>query len=106
MSLTCITASRLVELRAHGARAARSTKFVDPQIIRRCTTVLDRRGEGWAAAILGRNIDRRSHAVPSGPYLLRADLYVLIAADREEDIAALAAHENDWPTPPLDDQKP
>lgn len=106
MSLTSIPASRLVELRADGARAARSTKFVDPDVISHCTKVLDRRGERWAGAILGRNIDRRSIAVPSRPYLFSADPYVLVAADHEEDIAILAAHENDWHTPPLHEQKP
>lgn len=64
---TRIPEARLIELRRDGK--SRDHGFVDPHVLRRCTDALDRRGEPWAAAVLGRDISRRSLGVPHRPYL-------------------------------------
>lgn len=87
MTATRMPPAKLVELRALGR--ARAGRFVDPAVMQRCGVVLDRRGEDWAASILGRSLERRSFAVPARPYLLRGEEYVLILADTAEDAAAL-----------------
>lgn len=87
MTATRMPPAKLVELRATGR--ARAGRFVDPAVIRRCGIVLDRRGEDWAASILGRSLERRSLAVPSRPYLHHGEEYVLILADTAEDAHAL-----------------
>lgn len=82
---------RLVELRGEGKDADRAGGgFVDPKTIRRCLTVLDRRGEQWAAAILGRDLSRRSLIASHRPYLLAGEDHTLVAADREEDLISIA----------------
>lgn len=89
--VTHIPADRLVQLRADSIAADRAAgRFVDPSIIYQCTKVLDRRGEAWAAAILGRDINRRSIAAPNRPWLHAGEDRALIAADTEEDRAAIA----------------
>lgn len=73
--VTHIPESRLVQLRAAGvAEDHAAGRFVDPSVLYRCTQVLDRRGETWAAAILGRNLTRRSLAHPHRPWPIRATL--------------------------------
>jgi hypothetical protein len=88
-SATSITPSRLTELRAEGL--AKVSQFVDPHVIARVGAILDARGEAWAAAVLGRDISRRSLGVPNRPYLRNGDEYTLVAADIEEDRARFAA---------------
>lgn len=86
---TAIPAHRLADLRAHAHEESRHNgSFVDPRMIHQCTTVLDRRGEQWAAAVLGRTLTRRSIAIPTRPYLQGSDPYTLVAADHEEDTVA------------------
>ncbi|MCT7372152.1 hypothetical protein [Mycolicibacterium llatzerense] len=88
---TNIPAARLTQLRAEGAAADRAAgPFVDPSILYQATRVLDRRGEAWAATILGRDISRRSLAAPHRPWLRPGEDRVLIAADSEEDRSAIA----------------
>lgn len=78
----------LVELRRESHNA--NGPFVDPHAIAQCQRVLDRRGETWAAAVLGRELSRRSIAVPHRPYLNAGEEHTLIAADQEEDRLAIA----------------
>jgi hypothetical protein len=74
---------QLVELRAEGQ--SRWSQFVDSMVLQRCSQVLDRRGECWAASVLGRDISRRSMAVSNRPFLNAGEEYALVAADRAED---------------------
>lgn len=83
--VTAISPARLVELRAEGQ--TKIQQFVDPHVMSRVTTVLGKRGEAWAAAILGRSISRRSILVPTMPWLRNGEEYTLVAADTEEDKA-------------------
>lgn len=88
---TRISEERLVELRRRGQDADRAGgRFVDPFVLRRCQDVLDQRGEEWAAAILGRDITRRSPTVAHRPYLLAGEDHILVAADAEEDRMSIA----------------
>lgn len=80
---TAICEPRLTELRAAGV-AARS-RFVDPRTAHRLQSVLTQRGEKWAAAVLGRDLSRRSLAAPTMPWLNDGEMHTLIAADAEED---------------------
>ena len=89
MTLTRLTEAQLVAIRAQGHEQAGRSPFVDPYTIAECGRVLDRRGEGWAAAVLGRDISRRSIAVPLRPYLRDGEPEAIVYADREENIAAL-----------------
>lgn len=83
---TRLTEARLVELRAAAKEtAAASGPFVDPAMVMLCTRVLDGRGEEWAASVLGRDVSRRSIAVPRRPWLLAGEEYALVEADVEED---------------------
>lgn len=84
---TRITEARLIELRRDGKNRDRG--FVDPHVLRRCTDVLDRRGEAWAATVLGRDISRRSVGVPHRPYLYAGEPHALVAADAEEDLLTI-----------------
>ncbi|MCA2240546.1 hypothetical protein [Mycobacterium avium] len=84
---TRITEARLIELRRDGKSCDHG--FVDPDVLRRCTDALDRRGEAWAAAILGRDISRRSLGVPHRPYLYAGEPHALVAADGEEDLLTI-----------------
>lgn len=84
---TTLDEARLVELRATGR--ARAGRFVDPAVIAECGRVLDRRGETWAASVLGRDISKRSLAVPRRPALREGEEYVLVLADQAEDAAAV-----------------
>lgn len=96
MAATGIPECRLVELRARAREAERAGgRFVDPVVARRCGEVLDRRGEVWAAGVLGRDIARRSAAVPGRPYLVGGEYRVIVAADAEEDTVALAELDRD-----------
>lgn len=83
MPKTQIPEPMLVELRARGH--ANVSRFVDPHAVARCSKILDQRGEEWAASVLGRDISRRSIAVPNRPYLTDGELYALNAADGGED---------------------
>lgn len=83
--VTAISPARLVELRVEGK--AKVGQFVDPHVLHKLTGVLAKRGETWAAAILGRDISRRSIAIPAMPYLNSGEEYTLVAADAEEDRA-------------------
>jgi hypothetical protein len=91
MAGTRISELRLVALRAEGHADANRTAFVDPVVLTACLRVLDRRGEEWAASVLGRDIRARSRAVPDRPFLRDGEADALVAADREEDAVALAA---------------
>lgn len=82
MSATRISEATLVRLRADGL--SRRSSFVDPTVIAKVSRVLERRGERWAAAVLGRNIGRRSIAVTRRPYLHDGETYALVLADAEE----------------------
>lgn len=86
---TAIPEARLVELR-HSVRDAGSHRFVDPHAVSAATTILDRRGEAWAAAVLGRDLSRRSLGVPTRPYFHDGELHILIAADTDEDLYRIA----------------
>ncbi|MFV8160677.1 hypothetical protein ACNQVK_00740 [Mycobacterium sp. 134] len=89
---TTIPEARLVELRQAGIADERDNgPFIDPHILQKSTAVLDRRGESWAASVLGRDISRRSRAVPRRSYLHDGESRTLIAADHEEDRVA-ASH--------------
>ncbi|SKK34961.1 hypothetical protein [Mycobacteroides abscessus] len=91
--LTAIPEARLVEIRRAGIEAERAGgSFVDPEVIQLCAAVLDRRGEQWAASVLGRDISLRS---PSRyhrhrPYLSTGEDRALVAADAEEDRISIA----------------
>ncbi|GAA3148533.1 hypothetical protein [Rhodococcus baikonurensis] len=91
MATTSIPEQRLVELRSDGKVASGvQGGFVDPRVLHRCVEVLDRRGEGWAAAVLGRALDRRSLAVPTRPFLHAGEDHTVVLADAEEDRIAIA----------------
>lgn len=90
VSATAISEDRLVELRREGKAADREDgPFVDPVVVWQCEAVLDRRGEVWAASVLGRDISRRSLGVAHRPYLFPGEARVLVAADAEEDQVAI-----------------
>lgn len=85
-------ATRLTEAELVAIRADARTKpgrFVDPAVIAELGRVLDRRGEVWAAAILGRPLDRRARLDRRRPWLTDAEPYAVISADRAEDKVAL-----------------
>lgn len=91
--LTAIPEARLVELRRAGIEAERAGGgFVDPAVLSRCEKVLDRRGEQWAASVLGRDISRRSPSTNyrHRPYLSVGEDRALVAADAEEDRISIA----------------
>ena len=88
MAQTDIPETTLMALRAAGR--ARQSQFVDPDVLQQCASVLDRRGEEWAASVLGRDLSRRSIAVRSRPFLHGGEEYTLVAADRAEDGLILA----------------
>ncbi len=81
--ITQLPEPTLVELRARGQ--SRRSQFVDPTVLHTCLRVLDRRGEEWAASVLGRDLARRSAAVPRRPFLNAGEDYALVEADRAED---------------------
>ena len=86
---TNIPAARLTQLRAEGAAADRAAgPFVDPSILYQATRVLDRRGEAWAATILGRDISRRSLAAPHRPWLRQTAPGMLCGIPLKESIKA------------------
>ncbi|OHU46085.1 hypothetical protein BKG82_28290 [Mycobacteroides chelonae] len=88
--VTAISETRLIELRREAHASDRAAgPFVDPSVLRRCELILDRRGELWAAAVLGRDISRRSVGVPHRPHLIPGEDRVLVAADAEEDQTAI-----------------
>jgi hypothetical protein len=90
MTKTSIPEPRLVEIRATQFAAAQTTgRFINPREVHQVTQILDRRGESWAAAVLGRDLNQRSLAVPRRPFLKAGECGTLIAADTEEDRAAV-----------------
>ena len=89
---TSLPESTLVELRRWGL--SQTSPFVDPKVLHQCCAVLDRRGEVWAASVLGRDISARSHAVPLRPSLRMGEGHILVAADKAEDDAVIDALEN------------
>lgn len=93
MTITQIPDTRLVELRACGKSAASRAagRFIDARVLADCSQVLSRRGETWAAAVLGRGLSRRSITASALPYLAADEEYTLVAADREEDAYVNAA---------------
>lgn len=90
MGETTLSEQRLVQIRA-AARATEhaSNPFVDPREIRQTTQILDRRGEHWAAAVLGRDLTLRSLATAHRPFLYTGECAIIIAADAAEDRAAV-----------------
>jgi hypothetical protein len=84
---TNIPERKLVELRALGIQSVGA--FVDPQVIASCSNVLARRGDEWAASVLGHDITRRSTYVTNRPYLRDGEEYTLVLADAEEDTVTL-----------------
>lgn len=87
---TSLSQTQLVALRRDGHEAALTGGvFVDPHVISQCEQVLDRRGEDWAASVLGRDISRRSLAVAHRPFLNAGEDHTLVAADRAEDQVAI-----------------
>jgi hypothetical protein len=91
MSVTKLTEPELVALRAEGL--SRRSRFVDPAILSRCSAILDRRGELWAATVLGRPLTERSVLVRRRPTLRAGEEHVLVLANAAEDNAALARYE-------------
>lgn len=87
--VTTLPETRLVELRADGL--LHRSAFPDPSVLHDCLRVLDRRGEKWAASVLGRDVSRRSVAVPGRPFLRDGEPYTLVAADRAEDDLILSS---------------
>lgn len=97
---TAIAPARLRELRAEGQ--SKVSEYVDLNTLVACSAVLERRGEPWAEAVLGRALTRRCpYGTRRAPWLTRAEEHVLIAADHEEDTAdpALAGTEQDLADP-------
>lgn len=80
---------RLVEIRALGQCQAGRFRFVDPTVPSAIETILDRRGEAWAASVLGRDISGRSAGAPGRPALSEGEGYALVFADAAEDRHAL-----------------
>lgn len=89
MSATLLPEVALVKIREYAQQ--QPGRFVDPTVIVWCREVLTRRGEDWAASVLGRSLERRSLLSPSFPWLTAADPYALIEADRVETVAQLEA---------------
>lgn len=89
MGETTLSEQRLVQVRAAARTATEhaSNPFVDPREIRHATQILDRRGERWAAAVLGRDLTRRSLATAQRPFLYTGECAIIIAADVAEDRA-------------------
>lgn len=85
--ITQLPEPTLVELRAQAQ--LRRSQFVDPTVLHTCSQVLDRRGEDWAASVLGRDLTRRSVAVGNRPFLNAGEEYALVEADRAEDTLVL-----------------
>jgi hypothetical protein len=88
---TNLSEPQLVTIRAEGL--SRRSRFVDPAVVRACTKVLHRRGEVWAAAVLGRDISARSSFFRDKPALRDGEEYILVLADEAEDDLLLRAYE-------------
>lgn len=81
---TRIPEAQLAELRGLSV-FGRLEPFPDPHVIAASKRALTQRGENWAAAVLGRDLSRRSIAFPRLPYLESGEQYVLAEADRIEE---------------------
>jgi hypothetical protein len=80
---TQLTEQVLAELRAAGLKSR--TAFIDPHVLNRAQQVVCRRGEEWAASVLGRgSLDHNIMWLKDG------EQHTLIAADRTENQLALA----------------
>lgn len=91
MAPTRLSEQQLVRLREIGYWKQIGERFVDPYVINQCDRVLERRGEVWAASVLGRDLSRRSMLVRNRPYLTGGEPYTLVLASRAEDGADFAA---------------
>lgn len=94
--VTAISPERLAQMRLD-ARRAPTSRFVDPHEIARAKQVLARRGETWAAAVVGRSLERRSLHFPALPWLNEHEPSLPVAADVEEDRARFDAIVRDNP---------
>jgi hypothetical protein len=72
----------LAELRAAGLKSR--TAFIDPHVLNRAQQIVGRRGEEWAASVLG-----RSSLDPNIMWLKDGEQHTLVAADRTENQLAL-----------------
>lgn len=82
MTGTTLTAEQLVLVHAEGHVQRGTSPFEDPHTMSRYCKVLNRRGELWAASVLGRDLSRRS--LTWGPWLERGEAEVLVLADECE----------------------
>lgn len=86
LPVTVIAPERLAALRSrHLPR-----RFVDPYVIQQCKKIVAQRGEAWVAAVLGRDISRRSPVLPTFPWLVNGEEIAVVEADVEEDRARFA----------------
>jgi hypothetical protein len=92
---TRLNERELVAIRRQAHVAAQlAGQFVDPALITQCTSVLRRRGEVWAAAVLGHDLNKRSLINARLPWLKDHEPLALVLADIAEDAAALRPLEN------------
>lgn len=81
---TRIPEAQLAQLRGLSV-FGRLEPFPNPDVIAASKRALTRRGENWAAAVLDRDLSRRSIAFPTLPYLESGEPYVLAEADCIEE---------------------
>ena len=80
---TALTEEKLTSLRAKAQAMPRSA-FIDPFVIEESKEILRRRGEDWAASVLGHDLIKRSVLLPQYQWLKDYEPDVLMAADTEE----------------------
>jgi hypothetical protein len=88
MPATTLGADQLVQLHLDGIAMRGASPFEDPRTMNRYRDALLRRGEGWAASVLCRDIGRRS--LTWGPWLEPGEAEILVLADeaeRREEVA-------------------
>lgn len=79
---TALSEQQVADAHAVGRRVDIATgPVLDPRVAARCLKIIDRRGELWAAAILGHRLD---HGRDRHPLLARIEPYIIVAADTAE----------------------
>lgn len=81
-AVTTLGPEVLAQIRAEGVAQRGTGRFEDPDVIAAYIQVLLRRGEAWAASVLGRESARRS--LTWGPWLEPAEPEILVLADQRE----------------------
>ena len=80
---TRLTPAQMVHIHAEGIARRGLGDFDDPAVVNKYRELLPRRGERWAASVLGRDLSKRSPA--GGPWLYPAEAEILVLADQVEN---------------------